>query len=546
MANNFEKNQLLQARVEDLTHEGLGVAKIEGFPFFIEGALPQEDIEFKVIKIGKKYGFGKLEKVVNKSPDRVAITDDIGRQTGTMTLQHLSYEAQLAFKEKVVRDAFERIGHFKDLTIQPTMGMDDPWGYRNKAQIPVRMVKSKLETGFFRKNSHDLIPVEDYHIQDPAIDQAILMVRDLLRKYHIPAYDEQAHKGCMRHLIVRKGHYSGQLMVILVSKAKKIPQLEELMQEMIKKIPQLVSIIQNINPAKTNVIMGKETYCLWGKEYFEDQMLEMTFRISPQSFYQINTPQAERLYQLAIAAAELDGSETVLDAYCGIGTLSLALAKHAQAVYAMEVVVEAVEMAEKNAEINQIDNVHFEAGLAEDWLARWNQEAIRFDVVTVDPPRKGLDPQFIESLVEQDPAKIVYVSCNPATQARDCQLLAQAGYQVKSIQPVDLFPFTNHVETVALLSKLDINQHIKVKLDMDELDVTASESKATYEEIKNYVLKKHNMKVSNLYISQVKKKCGLEVGKNYNVSKKENPIVPNCPPEKEEAIREALEYFKMI
>ncbi|MGX7107845.1 23S rRNA (uracil(1939)-C(5))-methyltransferase RlmD [Facklamia miroungae] len=454
MTNNFKKNQLLQAKVEDLTHEGMGVAKIEGFPFFIEGVLPQEEIEFKVIKTGKTYGFGKFVQIIKSSPDRVEMMDDLGRQTGTLTLQHLSYPAQLAFKQKVVKDAFERIGHFKDLTIQPTLGMEEPWGYRNKAQIPVRMVKGQLETGFYRKNSHDLIPVEDYHIQDPAIDQAILIVRDLLRKYHISAYDERSHKGCIRHLIIRKGHYSDQLMVILVTRAKKIPQIEDLIQEMIDKIPHLVSIIQNINPAKTNVIMGKETYCLWGQEYFEDQMLDMTFRISPQSFYQINTSQAERLYQLAIEAADFDGSETVLDAYCGIGTLSLAIAKHVKSVYAMELVVEAVKMAEQNAEINQINNVHFEAGSAEDWLARWNQEEIHFDVVTVDPPRKGLDGHFIDNLMTQDPVKIVYISCNPSTQARDCQLLAQAGYQIESIQPVDLFPFTNHVETIALIQRV--------------------------------------------------------------------------------------------
>ena len=449
----YSKNQVLTGQVIDLTHEGLGVVKIDHYPFFIPDSLPGEFIEFKVVKTGKKFAYGKLLKLIEASPDRVDIRDDLGRQNGSLTLQHLAYPAQLAFKAKLVRDNFERIGHFKEVQVQSTWGMADPWGYRNKAQIPVQELNGQLETGFYRKNSHDLIPVEDFQIQDPRIDQVIRLVRDRLRYYQIPAYDEKTHQGVIRHVIVKRGYYSGQIMVVLVTRQRDFDHKEALVADLIKQIDGLVSLMQSINPKRTNVILGDQTVLLWGQAYYEDQMLGMTFRIAAQSFYQVNTPQAERMYEEVVRLAQLDGTQTVLDAYCGIGTISLALAQSAKKVYAMEIVPAAVEMARMNAQLNGIDRAVFEVGKAEDWLAKWNQAGIHFDVVVVDPPRKGLDPSFVQALIQQDPDRIVYVSCNPSTQARDCQLLNQAGYEIRHIQPVDLFPQTVHVECVVLLQR---------------------------------------------------------------------------------------------
>ncbi len=449
----FNKNEELQGTVVDLTSQGAGVVKVEDYPFFVEGVIPGEEIIFNITKAGKKFGYGRLQKIVVESPDRVEITDPVGRQVGTMTLQHMSYPAQLAYKQSVVKQAFQRIGHFRDAEVKPTLGMENPWEYRNKAQIPVRSIRGQLETGFFRRNSHDLVPVENFYIQHPEIDQVIVKVRDILRKEGVQPYDERTNRGVIRHIIVKRGHYTGELMIILVINQKRLEKQEFIVDKIKEHLSNVVSIVQNINTKQTNVILGSENKVLWGKDFIEDNMLGMTFRISPNSFYQVNTPQAEVLYQTAIDAAGLTGKETVLDAYSGIGTLSLALAKHAKNLYAMEIVAEAIEMAEQNAELNSVENVIFEVGKAEEWLPRWNDLGVNFDVVVVDPPRKGLEENFVTAVIEQAPEKIVYVSCNPATCARDCELFSQAGYELKFVQPVDMFGQTPHVEVVALLEK---------------------------------------------------------------------------------------------
>lgn len=449
----FNKNEELQGTVVDLTSQGAGVVKVEDYPFFVEGVIPGEEIIFNITKAGKKFGYGRLQKIVVESPDRVEITDPVGRQVGTMTLQHMSYSAQLAYKQSVVKQAFQRIGHFTDAEVKPTLGMENPWEYRNKAQIPVRSIRGQLETGFFRRNSHDLVPVENFYIQHPEIDQVIVKVRDILRKEGVQPYDERTNRGVIRHIIVKRGHYTGELMIILVINQKRLEKQEFIVDKIKEHLSNVVSIVQNINTKQTNVILGSENKVLWGKDFIEDNMLGMTFRISPNSFYQVNTPQAEVLYQTAIDAAGLTGKETVLDAYSGIGTLSLALAKHAKNLYAMEIVAEAIEMAEQNAELNSVENVIFEVGKAEEWLPRWNDLGVNFDVVVVDPPRKGLEENFVTAVIEQAPEKIVYVSCNPATCARDCELFSQAGYELKFVQPVDMFGQTPHVEVVALLEK---------------------------------------------------------------------------------------------
>ncbi|WP_124059647.1 23S rRNA (uracil(1939)-C(5))-methyltransferase RlmD [Vaginisenegalia massiliensis] len=449
----YKKNQELEGKVVDLTSEGSGVVKIDDFPFFVEGALPGEWVKIKVMKVGKSFGFARLMDVMEPSPDRVPEKDQVGRQIGTMTLQHLAYPAQLKYKQESVRAVFQRLGYFTDVEVAETVGMDHPWEYRNKAQIPVREVKGHLETGFFRKNSHDLVPVENFYIQHKEIDQAIVVVRDILRRYEIMPYFEKSQNGLIRHIIVKRGFHTGEMMIVLVTTKRRLGVEEDLVREITQQLPNVVSIVVNVNPKNSNVILGKENRVIYGRPYYTDTMLGLTFRISPNSFFQVNTQQAEKLYQLALEAADLKGHETVLDAYCGIGTISLALARHAKQVYAMEIVPEAIEMANQNAQINKLDNVTFEVGAAEHVLPKWNQAGIKFDVVVVDPPRKGLDPSFVETLIEQNPEKIVYVSCNPATCARDCRLLADAGYQLGTVQPVDQFPQTAHVEALVLLTR---------------------------------------------------------------------------------------------
>ncbi|MGX7106446.1 23S rRNA (uracil(1939)-C(5))-methyltransferase RlmD [Hutsoniella sourekii] len=450
---HLKKNQVHQGQVIDLNSKGAGVVKIDHYPVFIEGIIPGETVEFKLTKVNKKYGFGRLLKILVASPHRVEVKDPIGRQIGTMTLQHMDYAAQLVYKHSQVEQVFQRIGGFKDIEVRPVIGMDHPWEYRNKAQVPVREVKGQLETGFYRRGSHELVPVENFHIQYASIDQTLVTLRDILRKYQIQPYNEENQSGLVRHIVVKQGHYTKQVMVVLVVNGSSLPNEEKVISEIVDQVPNLVSLVLNSNQRNTNVILGPDNRTLWGQDYYQDQMLGLDLMVSVHSFYQVNTPQAERLYQEAIQAADLQGKETVLDAYCGIGSITLAVARHAREVYGMEVVSDAIEMARENAELNQINNAHFTVGKAEEVLPKWQEVGLKFDVAVIDPPRKGLDPDFVETLIQLDPQRIVYVSCNPATCARDCQLFAQAGYQVQYVQPVDLFPQTVHVEACVLLTK---------------------------------------------------------------------------------------------
>ncbi|MBP1043833.1 23S rRNA (uracil(1939)-C(5))-methyltransferase RlmD [Vagococcus sp. BWB3-3] len=448
-----EKNQTLNVDIIDLSHEGLGVAKVAGYPLFIENTLPGEAAEVLVLKAGKKFGFAKVITLTKKSPDRVEAVNETLIRTGIAPLNHMSYDAQLAFKEQQVKNVFQRIAKMPEVKIHPIKGMENPLEYRNKAQIPVRKVNGELTTGFFRKNSHDLVPLEDFYIQDKKIDEAIIIVRDVLEKYGVKAYIEEENTGNLRHIIVRRGHYSHEMMIVLVTRTPKLFNYEKMVQEIHLALPEVVSIVQNINPDATNVILGKTNKTLFGQNYIKDQLLGKTYRISAQSFYQVNTVQAEVLYQTAIDFAQLKKTDTVIDAYCGIGTIGLSLADKVQQVLGMEVNPDAISDAKINAQMNNISNVKFEVGKAEYIMPAWLADEVTADVLIVDPPRKGLAESFIEAAVELQPKKVVYVSCNPASLARDCQLFATHGYEVKQVQPVDMFPQTPHVEVVAELVK---------------------------------------------------------------------------------------------
>lgn len=447
------KNEEIEVTVSDLSYEGLGVAKVDGFPLFIDNALPGEVVLAHVTKVQKQYGFAFNKKLIKASPDRVEVQDRVYTQTGIAPLQHLSYPAQLRFKQRQIVELFSK--QHLDIDVLPTIASPQTTGYRNKAQVPVRMVNGQLETGFFKRRSHTLLPITDFYIQEPEIDKAIALVRDLLRKYNVPAYDEVRNQGVVRHVMVRRAYYTHMMMIVLVTRTAKLPHADDLIAQITAKLPEVVSIVQNVNPKRTNVILGKSSKTLWGRDYIEDQLLGNTFRISAQSFYQVNPQQTENLYSKAVEAAGLTGKETVIDAYSGIGTISLTMAKHAKHVYGVEIVPEAVQDAQVNAQINGIKNVTFKVGKAEDVMQQWQQQKLHADVLMIDPPRKGLAPEFIQAAGGMLPKRIVYVSCNPATLARDITLLADYGYSAKETQPVDMFPQTQHVESVTVLTHND-------------------------------------------------------------------------------------------
>ncbi|HFH7282486.1 TPA: 23S rRNA (uracil(1939)-C(5))-methyltransferase RlmD [Streptococcus agalactiae] len=542
----LHKNDIIETEISDISHEGMGIAKVDGFVFFVENALPGEIIQMHVLKLRKRIGYGKVEEYLTTSPHRNEGLDYTYLRTGIADLGHLTYEQQLLFKQKQVADNLYKIAHISDVLVEPTLGMTIPLAYRNKAQVPVRRVDGQLETGFFRKNSHTLVSIEDYLIQEKEIDALINFTRDLLRKFDVKPYDEEQQSGLIRNLVVRRGHYTGQLMLVLVTTRPKIFRIDQMIEKLVSAFPSVVSIMQNINDRNSNVIFGKEFRTLYGSDTIEDQMLGNTYAISAQSFYQVNTEMAEKLYQKAIDFSDLNSEDIVIDAYSGIGTIGLSVAKQVKHVYGVEVVEKAVSDAKENATRNGITNSTYVADSAENAMAKWLKEGIKPTVIMVDPPRKGLTESFVYSAAQTKADKITYISCNSATMARDIKLFEELGYHLVKIQPVDLFPMTHHVETVALLSKLNVDKHISVEVELDELDLTSAESKATYEQIKEYILNKFGLKVSALYIAQIKKKCGIELRENYNKSKKEKQVIPQCTPEKEEAIMDALRYFKMI
>lgn len=449
----LEKNSIITVDIVDLTHEGAGVAKHDGLVFFVDNALPGERIQMRVLKLKKKIGYGKVEAYLEESPHRRKDLDSTYLRTGIADLGHLSYDEQLKFKRQQVVTNLVKTAGITDVPVEETLGMAHPYAYRNKATVPVRRVDGQLETGFFRKNSHDLVAIEDFLIQDKDIDRLIAYTRDLLRRYDLKPYDEKAQTGLVRNLVVRRGHYSNEMMLVMVTTRPKIFRIDQLIADLTKAFPNLVSVTQNINDQNTNVIFGKDFRTLYGKDTITDSMLGNQYEISAQSFYQVNTEMAEKLYQTAIDFSELAKNDVVVDAYSGIGTIGLSFAKRVKAVYGVEVIEAAVEDAKKNAQRNGITNAHYVANTAEQAMADWSQQGIQPSVILVDPPRKGLTENFIKASVAMQPDKITYISCNPATMARDIKRYEELGYKLKKVQPVDLFPQTHHVECVALLVK---------------------------------------------------------------------------------------------
>lgn len=467
------------------------------------------------------------------------------KKCGGCQLQNLSYAEQLGFKQRKTERLLGEFGR-----VEPIIGMDEPYHYRNKVQAAFATARNgKIISGVYQSGTHSIVCVDSCLTEDRKADEIIVSVRNMLRSFKIQPYDERSGSGTLRHVLVKRGFKTNQIMVVLVTAGPIFPAKNNFVKALRKEHPDITTIVHNINPYQTSLVLGERENVLYGTGKIEDELCGLTFRISPRSFYQINPVQTEVLYNTAMEYADMSGREKVIDAYCGIGTIGLVASKRAGEVIGVELNRDAVHDAISNAKRNGIKNVRFFCDDAGEFMLGMAQDGERADIVFMDPPRAGSDECFLSSLVTLAPKKIVYISCNPETQQRDLRFLTKRGYKVEKIQPVDMFPHTNHVETVVLLSQLKQkpDDYINVTIELDDVDITSAETRATYDEIKKYVAE-HNagMEVSNLYISQVKRKCGIEVGKNYNLSKNEDSRQPQCPEDKESAIVEALKHFKMI
>lgn len=537
------KNQSFTITIEGYSSDGDGVARLDGMAVFVKGAIRGETCRVKLLKVGKTAAWGKVEAVLAASTARVIPDCPHYPKCGGCALRHMSYGEELSFKRQRVEDALRRIGGL-DLTVDIIHGAGHPDRYRNKAQFPVSG-KGGVSVGFYRSRSHDVIDVPSCLLQRAEADAAARAVKGWMERFSVSAYDEIAHQGLVRHVYVRINR-AGESLVCLLCNGEALPHEAELVETIRTAVPRAVGVVLGVNTEKTNVILGKRYRTLWGQDFLYDQLCGLTFQLSVPSFFQVNPEQTEVLYQKAAEFAGLTGQETVADLYCGTGTISLVLAKRAKYVIGAEIIPSAIEDARENARRNRMDNVEFICADAKEAAAELVRRNLRPDVVSVDPPRKGMAEEVIRHIVSMQPRRVVYVSCDPATLARDCKRFAELGYHTVKAEAVDMFPRTHHVETVCLLSKLKSTHHIEVELDMDELDLTAAEKKATYDEIKAYVLEHSGLKVSNLYIAQVKQKCGIIERENYKKPKSEDTRQPQCPPEKEMAIMEALKHFGMV
>lgn len=445
-----QKNETITLYIEDLTHEGSGVGKVNGYPLFIPNTLPEEQVLIKVIKVNKNFGYGKLLEVKHASPERVKPD----HQCGGCQLQHMSYDLELTMKHNQVKNVLKKTAHLEHVPVHQPIGMEHPWHYRNKVQLPVGEKNDRLITGFYQPRSHRIMETkEPCNVQAEAINGIVETVRDTADDLDIHAYNEKTHRGTLRHIVVRAGEKIKETMVIIVTKTNQLPHAEKIIQVITKKHPHVTSIMHNINSEKTNVILGQKTHCLWGEPYIHDKINDLTFAISAQSFYQVNPTQTEKLYEKVLKYAAIDRRDIVIDAYCGIGTISLFLAQQAKKVYGIEVVPEAVSDAKKNATLNGLTNTEFVTGTAESVMPWWTAQGLKPDVIVVDPPRKGCDETLLKAMINMQPERIVYVSCNPATLARDLRILEDGGFETQEVQPIDMFPQTYHVEVVALLTR---------------------------------------------------------------------------------------------
>ena len=546
----LQKNQILTLRIERLSSDGSGVAHSpDGETVFVPGAAPGDEADVRIVKDCKRYAFGILDHLRTPSPDRIPVDCAVAGPCGGCSLRHLDYTAELRAKQENVTDAFRRIGGLDVpvLDICPSPEVDR---YRNKVQFPVGLDKNGNPCiGFYAGRTHRIVPCPDCKLQPGVLNDIGNALCRFFAENGIQPYNEETGRGLVRHIFLRRGAHSGQIMVCLVCTRPNLPHADALCTRLREQFADIATILLNVNSKNTNVILGTETHTLYGPGYIEDTLCGVPVQLGPLSFYQVNTLAAERLYGIAAQYAQLTPDDLLLDLYCGMGTIGLSMVDHCRELVGVEIVLEAIESARANAarmgDAVAAKSCFFcaDAGQAATRLAA---EGLHPDVVMLDPPRKGCDEATLSAVVRMAPRRVVYVSCNPATAARDAAWLEQNGYHAEKVQPVDLFPRTKHCEAVLLLTKLNVERHIEVDVSMDELDVTAAESKATYNEIREHVWEHHQLRVSNLYIAQVKEKCGIKKRENYNKPKSNYNRQPRCPSEKETAIRDALKFYKII
>ena len=546
----LQKNQILTLCIERLSSDGSGVAHSpDGETVFVPGAAPGDEADVRIVKDCKRYAFGILDHLRTPSPDRIPVDCAVAGPCGGCSLRHLDYTAELRAKQENVTDAFRRIGGLDVpvLDICPSPEVDR---YRNKVQFPVGLDKNGNPCiGFYAGRTHRIVPCPDCKLQPGVLNDIGNALCRFFAENGIQPYNEETGQGLVRHIFLRRGAHSGQIMVCLVCTRPNLPHADALCTRLREQFADIATILLNVNSKNTNVILGTETHTLYGPGYIEDTLCGVPVQLGPLSFYQVNTLAAERLYGIAAQYAQLTPDDLLLDLYCGMGTIGLSMVDRCRELVGVEIVPEAIDSAKSNAarmgEAVAAKSRFFcaDAGQAATRLAA---EGLHPDVVMLDPPRKGCDEATLSAVVRMAPRRVVYVSCNPATAARDAAWLENNGYHAEKVQPVDLFPRTKHCEAVLLLSKLNVERHIEVDVSMDELDVTAAESKATYDQIRDYVWEHHQLRVSNLYIAQVKEKCGIKKRENYNKPKSNYNRQPRCPSEKETAIRDALKFYKII
>lgn len=538
-------NEIRSIEINDLGVHGEGIGRVDGFTVFVPDALPSEIVKAEITVVKKSYAKGKLLEIEKASPYRTQPSCPVYENCGGCQISHLTYEGQLDVKYRRVRSVIERIAKEEGELVLPVLPAVDPFHYRNKMAVPAGMVNGVPALGYYKQGSHEVIPVSTCEIQEEENNRLLQWAEIFIQKHRISLYNEKTKKGSIRHIMGRVGN-DGKVMAVIVTATEELPEEKEWIRDIQKELPFVTSLYHNIQSRPGNVILGKKIRLLWGRETLTASLGGLAFEVSPYSFFQVHKEQAEKLYETALAYANLTGKETVIDAYCGTGTISLCLAEKAKKVIGIEIVKPAVEDAIKNAKANHIENVEFHAADAGKLMPELYKNGLKPDVIVMDPVRAGCAENVLKAAAAMNPERIVYVSCNPATFARDAAILKQEGYRIRKVQPVDMFPQTMHVETVALLSKLNTEHHLDIEIGEDELSEIDFSKDATYGEIKKFVLDKYGLKVSSLYIAQVKRKHGLIERENYNISKKENQRVPNCPEEKEKAIEDALEHFGMI
>lgn len=555
----IRKNDEFELTIEDMSEDGAGIGKQDGYIWFVKDAVIGDRIRARAMKMKKNYGFARLMEVLEASKDRVMPECPVARQCGGCQLQMMSYEAQLHFKERKVYNNLRRIGGMENLRLperadsvivdktivmEPILGMEHPWRYRNKAQFPFGRDKDgRIIAGFYAGRTHHIVEAEDclLGVEENAV--ILDIIKKIMEEYQIAPYDEETHKGLIRHALIRKGFSNGELMVCLVINGKKLPHAD-IFVERLKEVPGMTSISYNINQEKTNVILGAELVNLYGPGYITDKIGNVSYQISPLSFYQVNPVQTEKLYGTALEYAGLTGGETVWDLYCGIGTISLFLAQKAKKVYGVEIVPPAIEDARRNAALNGMENVEFFVGKAEEVLPReYEKNQVYADVIVVDPPRKGCDSVCLDTIVRMQPKRVVYVSCDSATLARDVKYLNERGYAVERVRCCDMFGMSGHVETVVLLSRETNPLTVEVRMEVETGEV---KEHPTYKRIQEYVQEKYGFKVHTAYIAEVKRMVGLDMHKAPNAVERRKHEYHPCPPEKVEAIKDALRHFGLI